>query len=104
MTANANAEADCEAWRDEFLVPSLLGPAPCDNCPMAQTCKAGLACIAFRRYTGLEPWGEAPREPTSEIYLAIFHQLDGPAARKTSAIGRKPARGASRAGSPSATL
>jgi len=49
------------------------GPAPCDTCDLAERCATRLlACESFRRYTRLERWQAAPREPTRERFQAIY--------------------------------
>lgn len=49
------------------------GPAPCDDCELAERCAARLlACESFRRYSRLERWQAAPREPSAELYAAIY--------------------------------
>lgn len=51
-----------------------LGPAPCDDCPMAQWCASELlACRAFQLYATLRPWRNAMRLASHERYLAIYN-------------------------------
>lgn len=48
-------------------------PAPCDECEQAAWCAAEqLACTAFKAYTELGRWTDPPRDPTRELFVAIF--------------------------------
>ncbi|MGA7825288.1 MAG: hypothetical protein WCA14_13955 [Steroidobacteraceae bacterium] len=71
----------------EILCTVLQGPAPCDSCPFAARCRDELlACQQFRAYCiGLSEllWRDAQREPTREIFAAVFDD---------SADDRKPGR------------
>lgn len=79
-------EADVR-MQPELLCTFLDLPAPCDECSLRERCRAELlACQQFKLYTlGLSStrWRNAPRQPTREIFAAVFDDA---------ADGRKPGR------------
>jgi hypothetical protein len=74
----------------EFVLPFLLGPAPCDQCRYRRRCGSDLlACEAYSLYareSTSKQWDVVPRAPTRARYLAVFHDktgdIDGPRLRE----------------------
>lgn len=65
----------------EFVLPYLLGPAPCDECRFRRRCGSDLlACEAYGLYareSTSKQWDVVPRAPTRAGYLAVFREKIG---------------------------
>jgi hypothetical protein len=50
--------------------------APCETCPNAAACRAGLACQQFTSFItwGGRRWRAEERKPTEQLYHRIFHE------------------------------
>ncbi len=54
-------------------IENRIPPGPCDDCALASRCAAErLACQAFKRYTKLQSWHNAPRVPSHALFKAVF--------------------------------
>jgi hypothetical protein len=54
--------------------------SPCDNCPLIAQCRdQHHACEQFRLFYkfGKTVWRRAPREPSAQIYRAVFRPVTG---------------------------
>ena len=76
-TAGQNMQNPLDALESPCV---LLGPAPCDDCPLRARCEVELlACESFCLFVrDVAYWDGAAREPTRARYVAVFDHKGRP--------------------------